>query len=341
ALERSVEQFQTVYGTTPSLVVADLHPGYHSRSWAEDHAGDAAAVELVQHHHAHVASVLAEHQLPLDTQVIGFAFDGTGYGEDGAIWGGEVLLGGYQQARRVAHLRYVPLPGGDGAVRKPYRMALAHLHAAGIDWTADLPPVHAAGRELAGLQRQLERGVACLPTSSMGRLFDAVSSLLGICQVAGYEAQAAVALEAAAEEFLSTRTPGAEPDDPLDALSFAVRGEDLDPAPVLIGLLRGRASGRSTGALAAAFHQAVAWIIADTAEQLRRKTGVEQVVLSGGVFQNGVLVRLARAALRRRAMRVYTNHAVPPNDGGLALGQAVVAASRYARGVRDREGRKR
>ena len=194
AFERSIGQFGEMYQVAAQGVVADAHPGYQTRRWAEDRSG--RPVELVQHHHAHIASVMAEHAVAAGEQVIGFAFDGTGYGTDGAIWGGEVLIAGYDGFERRAHLRYVPLPGGDAAVRQPYRAALAHLWAAGIDWTPDLPPVQCASAdELAVLQRQLERDVLCVPTSSMGRLFDAVSSLLGVRHLATYEAQAAIELE--------------------------------------------------------------------------------------------------------------------------------------------------
>ncbi len=178
AFKRSVRQFAEMYRVSPQVVAADAHPGYQTRRWAEDETD--CPVDLVQHHHAHVAAVMAEHGVALGERVIGFAFDGTGYGSDGAIWGGEVLVAGYDGFERAAHLRYVPLPGGDTTIRKPYRAALAHLWAAGIDWSADLLPVLASSpTELAVLRRQLERGIQCVPTSSMGRLFDAVSSLLG------------------------------------------------------------------------------------------------------------------------------------------------------------------
>ena len=163
AFKSSVGQFAEMYRVSPEVVAADSHPGYQTRRWAEDEAGPP--VELVQHHHAHIAAVMAEHGVPLGERVIGFAFDGTGYGPDGAIWGGEVLLAGYDDFERAAHLRYVPLPGGDTTIRKPYRAALAHLWAAGIDWREDFPPVRAAPpTELAALQRQLERGIQCVPT---------------------------------------------------------------------------------------------------------------------------------------------------------------------------------
>ncbi len=277
---------------------------------------------LVQHHHAHVAAVMVEHGVPAGEQVIGFAFDGTGYGTDGAIWGGEILVAGYHGFERAAHLRYVPLPGGDAAIRKPYRAALAHLWAAGIAWAPDLAPVRAASAtELTALERQLQRGVSCVPTSSMGRLFDAVSSLLGVQQAVSYEAQAAIELEMVAE------SDGAG--DPGD-YRFAVAGDQLDPVPVLVDIVRDLRRGRPAGAVAAGFHLAVARLIGEVADEVRRATGIDRVALTGGVFQNVLLVRLARAELTRRGLVVLAHRVVPPNDGGLALGQVAIAGATRA-----------
>lgn len=198
AFERAGGQLESVTGVAPVLLAADRHPGYRSGRWAVRNAGGRPLVR-VQHHHAHIASALAEHGLDGARRVIGVAFDGTGYGDDGAVWGGEVLLADYAGYTRFAHLAYVPLPGGDAAVHRPYRMALSHLRAAGIAWDPDLPcAISCPEDEFRLLARQLELGLNCVPTSSMGRLFDAVSSLAGICQRSGYEAQAAMELESAA-----------------------------------------------------------------------------------------------------------------------------------------------
>jgi hydrogenase maturation protein HypF len=314
AFERSTRQFGQIYQVEPRSVAADAHPGYQTRRWADARSG--RPVELVQHHHAHIASVMAEHGVEPGARVIGFAFDGTGYGTDGAIWGGEVLLAGYDGFERAAHLRYVPLPGGDATVRKPYRAALAHLWAAGMEWAPDLPPVQRApAEELTVLRRQLERNISCVPTSSMGRLFDAVSSLLGVRHLASYEAQAAIELEWIATPHV----------DRARDYRFDLRDEQIDPAPVLAALVDDLHQGCPIGPMAAGFHLAVAGLIADQAERLRRKTGIEQVALSGGVFQNTLLLRLTRAQLTGRGLPVLTHRLVPPNDGGLALGQAAVA----------------
>jgi hydrogenase maturation protein HypF len=320
AFERSTRQFGDMYEVDPQRVAADAHPGYHTRAWADEHA--PGAVDLVHHHHAHIAAVMVEHAVPPGERVIGFAFDGTGYGTDGAIWGGEVLVAGYEGFERSAHLRYIPLPGGDATVRKPCRAALAHLWAAGIEWAPDLPPVqNATAEELTVLYRQLERNVHCVPTSSMGRLFDAVSSLLGVRHTASYEAQAAMELEHLAHDHMthSGNTEGVLP------YRFASADDEIDAAPVLRAMLDDMRRGCAPGPIAAGFHVAVAELIADTADRLREATGIERVALSGGVFQNVVLLHLARTALAARHLQVLTHRLVPPNDGGLALGQVAVA----------------
>jgi len=323
AFERSTRQFGDMYEVEPERIVADAHPGYHTRAWADDHA--PAAVDLVHHHHAHIAAVMVEHAVPPGERVIGFAFDGTGYGTDGAIWGGEVLIAGYERFERSAHLRYIPLPGGDAAVRKPCRAALAHLWAAGIEWAPDLAPVqNTTPEELTVLHRQLERNVRCVPASSMGRLFDAVSSLLGVRHIASYEAQAAMELEHLADAHMlhGGITEGVRP------YRFDPVGDEIDAAPVLRAMIDDLRGGGAAGPIAAGFHLAVAELIADTADRLRDETGIERIALSGGVFQNVLLLRLTRAALAARQLQVLTHSLVPPNDGGLALGQVAVAGWR-------------
>ena len=317
AFERSTRQFEDFYRIDPVQVAADAHPDYTTRRWADDASG--RPVRLVHHHHAHVAAVMVEHAIPAGERVIGIAFDGTGYGLDGTIWGGEVLVAGYDTFTRPLHLRQVPLPGGDAAVRKPYRTALAHLWSAGIEWDHDIPAVGAAPQdERAVLRRQLERGVSCVPTSSMGRLFDAVSSLLGIRHEATYEAQAAVELEWCAAAYLGEAR----------SYRFSLSEGEFDAAPVLDGIVRDLRSGLAVGAMAAGFHAAVAQLIADAAQRQRDETGIDRVALTGGVFQNMLLVDHARRALAAYGFRVLTHRVVPPNDGGLALGQAAIAGYR-------------
>jgi hydrogenase maturation protein HypF len=327
AFERSTNQITGLYGIDPVQVVADMHPGYQTRRWAEATSENPETspdnMAEVQHHHAHVASVMAEHGVPLDGHVIGVAFDGTGYGDDGTIWGSEILVAGYRKAERVGSLVPIPLPGGDAAIRRPCRVALAHLWAAGIEWSEDLAPVRALepdGR--AVLERQLSRGVGSVLTSSMGRLFDAIASLLGLCHTAGYEAQAAMELQWAAEAALA-RDPDAPP-----PYRFAIHGGELQPAPVLQAIVADRRTGLDAGVMAAGFHAAVARAVGDAVTSVRVRTGIETVALSGGVFQNTLLLGLARRELAARGFCVLTHREVPPNDGGLALGQVAVAAAR-------------
>ncbi|WP_441248077.1 carbamoyltransferase HypF [Kitasatospora sp. McL0602] len=324
AFDRAVGQLGSITGVRPELLAADRHPGYRSARWAE-RAAAGRPVLRVQHHHAHIASAMAEHGLDGSRPVIGVAFDGTGYGDDGAVWGGEVLLADYAGFRRLVQLRYVPLPGGDAAVRRPYRMALAHLHAAGLDWAADLPCVGACPpKERELLARQLERGLNCVPTSSMGRLFDAVSSLAGVCHLAGYEAQAAIELEAAAyrADAGAGYSFGLGPGDPARGGAESV----ADPAPVLAAVVADLRAGVGPGVIAARFHAAVAGLVRQACGQVQEREGVGTVVLSGGVFANALLSSGCSSGLVEDGFEVLRHRRVPPNDGGLALGQVMVAA---------------
>jgi hydrogenase maturation protein HypF len=313
AFERAVAHLTGLYDATPTRLAADAHPGYQTRAWARRRAAGRPVME-VQHHHAHVASLLAEHGRT-SGPVLGVAFDGTGYGADGAIWGGEFLLVGEDVTRftRVGHLREIPLPGGDAAVRHPWRSALAHLFAAGLAWHGDLPPVSTQDpAEVALLRRQLDAGLVCVPCTSMGRLFDAVSALLGVRQAISYEAQAAIELEALAASAAGD----------LPRLAFTVHGGLLDPAPVLLGLIDGLRTGVPVPALACAFHNAVADAVVRVASTVDALT----VGLTGGVFQNVLLLRRCRDRLRAAGFEVLIHRVVPSNDGGLALGQAVITA---------------
>lgn len=325
AFTRGVDGFRHMYAIDPAVVAVDRHPGYLTRRWALEHAADR--VVDVQHHHAHVAAVMAEHGLDGARPVIGIAFDGTGYGTaaDGTtqIWGGEVLLADYAAAARVGHVRPLLLPGGDEAVRNPCRIALAYLAQLGLPVDERVPAVAACDEiERGVVARQVERRLNCVPTTSAGRLFDAVASIAGVRHRISYEAQAAIELEAAA---LDAEAAGrAAPDWRL------VLGADgvIDPAPVLAGVVAAVLAGTDAGTIALAFHRAVARGVAEVCCQVRERTGVDSVALTGGVFQNALLVRLTRAALRDEGFgdeRVITHRLVPPNDGGLSLGQAVIA----------------
>lgn len=319
AFERATGHLARLTAVAPRLLVADLHPGYRSTRWAH-RAADGRPVRLVQHHHAHVASAMAEHGLDGSAPVIGVAFDGTGYGDDGAVWGGEVLLADYDGYRRFAHLAYVPLPGGDAAVRNPYRMALSHLRAAGLPWRPGLPCADTAtAAELRLLEVQVERGVNCAATSSMGRLFDAVSSLAGVCHRVRYEAQAAMELENAA---LSAPPDGGY----RFGLTPGAGGLVADPAPVLAAAVADLAAGRSAGVVARRFHEAVVALVREVCAVARADTGIGTVALTGGVFCNTLLTEGCCGALAADGFTVLRHRRVPPNDGGLALGQLMIAA---------------
>ncbi|MGB3335394.1 MAG: carbamoyltransferase HypF [Mycobacterium sp.] len=302
----------------PMRLAADLHPAYFTRDWAERNAG-ARPLDLVQHHHAHVVSLLAERGR-LGEPIIGVCFDGTGYGTDGTIWGGEILALGPDTHRfnRAAHLLAVPLVGGDEAVRSPWRMAVSQLWAAGIAWASDLPPVTAGTpAELRVVRSQLASGTGCVPCSSMGRLFDAVASVLGVRQRIEYEAQAAMELEALADSASSSRES--------IALRFGVRRDGvIDPRGLMRSLVAALRDGSSPAALAAAFHNAVVDAVVDAVTLVCGP--VRLVGLTGGVFQNVLLLRACRQRLQQAGFEVLIHQTVPPNDGGLALGQAAVAA---------------
>jgi hydrogenase maturation protein HypF len=315
ALTRTEGHLEELTGVRPEVLVADLHPGYHSTGWARAHAA-GRPVRLVQHHHAHIASVLAEHGLGADEQVIGVAFDGTGYGPDGAVWGGEVLVAGYKAYRRAAHLGYVPLAGGDASVLRPYRMALAHLHAAGLGWDDRLAPVRACPAvERDTLTHQLRTGLGCVPTSSMGRLFDAVAALAGVRQTVDYEAEAAMLLEGLARA--------------ADPVRGGYRfGPPADPGPVIRAVVTDVLAGVPAAVVAARFHDAVTVLIVDLAAACRVETGLDVVALGGGVFQNTLLLHAAEQALGERGFTVLRPRLLPPNDGGIALGQLVIGAAR-------------
>ncbi|MDX3517733.1 carbamoyltransferase HypF [Streptomyces scabiei] len=325
AFERAAAQLESITGVRPEALVSDRHPGYRSAHWADRNAAHRP-VARVQHHHAHIAAAMAEHGLDGTRPVIGVAFDGTGHGDDGAVWGGEFLLADYDRFIRFGHLAYVPLPGGDTAVRRPYRMALAHLRAAGLAWSADLPCVIACPPdELRLLDTQLERNVNCVPTSSMGRLFDAVSSLAGVCHRSGYEAQAAVELEGAA-----LHAPAGD----TEAYVFAVHAAQeagaeavrADPAPVFAAVVDDLRAGIGPALIAARFHRGVAALVRALCGRARERHGLDTVALTGGVFANTLLSSACAAGLREDGFTVLRHHLVPPNDGGLALGQLMVAA---------------
>jgi len=331
AFTASVSHLERLVGVTPECLAADAHPTYRSTAWASRHAG-GRPVHTVQHHHAHVAAVMGEHGLDGRDQVIGFAFDGTGYGTDGAVWGGEVLVADYKGFQRVSHLGYVPLAGGDASVHRPYRMALAHLRAAGVPWAPDLAPVAACPvAELAVLDHQLTSGFGTTPTSSLGRLFDAVASLAGVRQVVDFEAQAAIELEGLARQVDIGADTGTGTGTGI-AYAFGLSRDggagpiEASAAPVVRAVVDDRRRGVPAELVAARFHAALTGLVTGLALRVRDRTGLSTVALAGGVFANALLLSAARRRLEHEGFDVLSPQQVPANDGGIALGQLLVAA---------------
>ncbi|WP_027716221.1 carbamoyltransferase HypF [Desulfuromonas sp. TF] len=315
SFERTIEHLQGILEVRPRIVAHDLHPDYHSTRYAEGLEGVRRVA--VQHHHAHLASCLAEHGA--EGEAIGVIFDGIGYGDDGHIWGGEFLMGDCAGYRRAGHFAYVPMPGGDAATKEPWRMALSYLHLAYGRDLPELPVVEEIPeRERTLLLQMIEKGINAPLTSSCGRLFDAVAALAGIRSRISYEGQAALELEMAVE---GEGEAGFYPYD-IDHAGECYIIEQAAAIRAIVDDLRG---GVAAGVVSARFHNTLAAVIAETCALLRGDTGLSRVALSGGVFQNRYLTEKSVQILRRAGFEVLTHSLVPPNDGGLALGQAVIA----------------
>ncbi|HER43966.1 MAG TPA: carbamoyltransferase HypF [Candidatus Eisenbacteria bacterium] len=320
-----LEDFEQLLEVRPDVVVHDMHPDYFTTRLAGE-LGRGRRI-AVQHHHAHAAGVMAEHGL--EGPVIAVSFDGTGYGTDGALWGSEFLIARYDRFERLAHLAYVPLAGSEAAIREPWRMALVHLHRLfGDRLLAHGSPAAALFEGLPARQvlDLAQRGFHSPPTSSMGRLFDAVSFLLGGGSRVSYEAEAAVSLEALALEA------GAESrSHPFHVSAGGGENAELiDPAPLLEGIMGDIAAGISRTDIARIFHNSVAALVADTVARHSERTGIRDVVVSGGVFQNRLLCELLAESARGAGWKLHWHLLVPPNDGGVSYGQAAVAAAALA-----------
>ena len=332
SFREGIAHFKRLFDIEPQAVAYDLHPEYLATRYALDL--DIPSKIGVQHHHAHIASVIAEHGLR--EPVIGVAADGTGYGTDGAVWGCEVIVADLQDFRRVAHLRYVPLPGGEQAIRQPWRMAAVYLAQAYGDAFLDLDIPFTRQLSTARwkpLSQMVEKGINSPPTSSLGRLFDAVAALLGVRSEAIYEGQAAIELETLAEpcERSEYQVPSTESEarqeakTPQSALSAS---HSLDVAPMIRAIVEDLQRGTSVPKIAGRFHRAVAEMLATACQLARDETGLNRIALSGGVFQNRLLLTQLVARLEELQFGVYINRRVPPNDGGLSFGQAAVASAR-------------
>ncbi len=322
AFEKDVVLYQDLFGVAPNTLAHDLHPDYATTRYARERAArEGAGLLAVQHHHAHMAACMAEHGLV--GPVIGVTFDGTGFGTDEAVWGGEFLTGDYRNFRRAAHLRYVGLPGADQAVREPWRMAVAHLADAGVN----SPSLRARNllSNLRLIEKMLERRLNTPWTSSAGRLFDAVAALAGVRDRVSYEGQAAIELEWLAEQ---TAPDGAYPFDlsiPADGAFQAPLV--VDTRPLIRAVAADVEKGTGPAVIARRFHATMVDLIAAVCGRIRKDAGLSVVVLSGGVFLNALLTREASARLGGDGFRVYRHRLVPPNDGGLSLGQLAVAAA--------------
>ena len=323
AFRTGVDHFQELFAATPALIAHDLHPGYLSTQYALDREG----VEHlgVQHHHAHLASCLAEHGV--EGPALGAIFDGTGYGTDGVVWGGELLIGDLRGFERAGSLRQVPLPGAAAAIREPWRMAFAWLRA-----SADrIPPVPTTLIGSVGERRWLAMaGVAAderlsPQTTSMGRLFDAVAALCGLAPRSTYEGQAAVELEAAAARSADRGSYELQ----LQADNGDAR-LTLDPRAMMLAVNRDLEAGLPIPTVASRFHAAVAAATIRACVEIAGARGLDTAVLSGGVFQNRLLMTAVAAGLTRAGLRVLTPQLLPPNDGGISFGQAAIAAAHMA-----------
>ena len=316
SLERGIEHFETLFEVTPEIVVHDLHPDYLSTRYALGR--EDVKLIAVQHHHAHLAATLAEHG---ETgAAVGAIFDGTGYGHDGTVWGGEILVGGLDKVVRAGRLRPIRLPGGERAIAEPWRMACAWL----TDMQVALPPAFdgIAQARWNMVARMSLQGTGSPFTSSMGRLFDAVSAICGVRLEATYEGQAAVELEALADRAAADPYP----------LEFEHRGQTvaLDPRPMILAVLDDIRAGLPVSTISARFHAGLARATADVLVIIAAREDLQLAVLSGGVFQNRLLLELTLDALQAAGLRVLVPQTLAPNDGQIAFGQVAVAAARVA-----------
>jgi len=323
AYQESISHYQSLFRIQPELLVYDLHPDYLSTRYIIERAEEETLPTLpVQHHHAHIASCLADNYYQGKEPVIGISFDGIGYGDDSKIWGGEFLIADYQTYSRAGHLAYFPLPGGDQAVQEPWRTAVSILDQAQISLEPDLSPIAYAqslpeplpgSTPLSILENQLKTATNAPLTSSMGRLFDGVSSLLGICHQISYEGQAAIELEALA----SPNEPGFYSLDISREMVFS-------PGPMITEILADLKQGCDVPTISARFHNTIAELVLEMASRLKDIHELNQVALSGGVWQNMSLLRKSSKLLRNAGFDVFIHKQVPTNDGGISLGQAVI-----------------
>lgn len=317
--ERTLASFSRMLGIRPGAGARDLHPDYASSRLATQLCGDDVVV--VQHHHAHIAAVAAEHGIT--EPVIGVAFDGTGLGTDGAIWGAEFMVADLRSFRRVGHLRYAPLPGGDRAAREGWRAALGYAHVAGADGELILRALRGLDRGARLVMQQCRAAVNTPLASSMGRLFDAAAAIIGVCSVSRYEGEAAMRLESTAAGIAA---------EPIALPLSESQPWILDPVPMLTELARRSLAGEDPAYLAAAFHESVCDSAVAIVLRIARRERLDRVALGGGVFQNARLLSSLRSRLARAGLRVLTGVELSPNDGSISYGQAAIASAQLGGG---------
>jgi hydrogenase maturation protein HypF len=322
--ERGIEHFINLFNINPEIIVVDKHPGYFSTKFGKKMVFDNKNRLIeVQHHHAHIASCLIDNEV--DKDVIGIAWDGTGYGDDGAIWGSEFLIANLKNFKRKAHLQYMPLPGSEKAIEEPWRMAVSYLYKVfgedflniDIDFTRRLNK-----NKWENLKIMIDRGINSPETSSMGRLFDAVSSLIGVRDQITYLGQAAIELEMIMEK------------DENDFYNFDIKKENgvyiIDPSRVIHLITMDIINSVSTSTISGKFHKGIVEMIVEVSRLLREETDIFEVAISGGVMQNLYLRNNATKRLTEEGFIVYNHRKIPPNDGGISVGQVAIAAKRVS-----------
>jgi hydrogenase maturation protein HypF len=319
--KESITSFKKMFKAKPEIIACDLHPDYLSTQYAEEmKVKKGFKIVKVQHHHAHIVSCMAENNVK--EKVIGVAYDGTGYGDDGNVWGGEFLLCDLKKYSRAGHLKYYPLPGGDKAIVEPWRMTYSYLYSIygpkaktlDIDFNQRMDC-----NSLSIIEKMIDKNINSPLTSSCGRLFDAISSLIGIKDEISYEGQAAMELESFCSSGIT------------EGYKFRTYKEEekfiIDPQEIFINIIKDLKKGLDKKIIAAKFHNTVAEFTVDLCGKIRENTGINGITLSGGVFQNKYLTEKVIFSLEDKGFKVYIQRKVPPNDGGISLGQAVVAGS--------------
>jgi hydrogenase maturation protein HypF len=315
----TIRHMKRILEVKPEIIAHDMHPEYLSTRWAMTQPEIEKIA--VQHHHAHIVSAMAENKI--DGPVIGLSFDGTGYGTDGAIWGGEILVADDKQFKRAAHFAYVPMPGSAAAIKEPWRMAVSYLYdALGQDiWTLDLPLLRDIEvNKLKIVIEMITKRVNSPDTSSLGRLFDGVAAIVGLRNYVAFEGQAAMELEMTAEGVA---------DGIYDFEWLKAENIQIQTGPIIRGVVNDLQNGVAASLISARFHGTLIRLFSELSEIIREKNGLNRLVLSGGVFQNSLLLAGLISALEKKGFEVFSHRLVPTNDGGISLGQAVVAASSF------------